>query len=277
VDGIATNGAVGTIIDTAARNEADDYWNKGTAGILRDAGGAGDAPEGEYSEISDFANSSSTVSVLHNFTEAVAAGDRYFLIEGYVPLAIIIQKINVALQNLGVVPWTDTTSLTTAADQTEYSLPIAAKQDLRQVWIQANKDTNANYWIELTGNKWYVEEEDPGNAATLVLNAQYDSGYALKLVYVTAHPSLYVYTDPLSEHVPVERVVYPAALECLRYRKQKSGGSRFDDDIARLELAVAQLPVTRPIRFPQKTARMGSLNNISGIRRYPGDVTKVYL
>ena len=273
IEGIATSGATTTIIDTNDRTEDNDYWNGGTAWILRDALGASAAPEGQYSVISDH-TSAGTVTLRDALTAAVAVGDRYAVADDKVPLHIIIQKINQALTDLGAIPYTDTTSVTIADDKTEYTLPAAANLDLRAVYIQMeDDDTNDNQWREIL--TWSVERQDPGNADLLILQEQYLSGYDLKLEYMANHADLFTYTDPLSEHVPAERVIYPAIVECLKYRKQRTRWRDFDADIARYEAKAEQVRQTRPIRQLQRSARLMIVGDTP--IEYESEPGKVYL
>jgi len=255
MEGIATGGSTTTLIDTLNLDQADDYWNKGTVWVLRDAGGASAAPEREYSRISDFANSTGTATFA-TITAALAAGDRYAIAPKFVPLDIIIQKINQALIDLGPIPYTDTTSLETASDTTEYTLPGAANLNLLEVYAQiVLSEPDNNLWIPV--NNWRKELSDPGNADTLIMPYEYTAGYALKLVYIATHPQLFQPTDPLSEHVPIERVVWPAVLECLRWRKTRSASNQWDDEIAKYEQKVSTVKIEYPIVYPARQNRIG--------------------
>src|SRR3989304_4405440 len=73
--GTATTGSTTTIVDTASRTEPDDFWNGGVAWLLYDANGAAAAPEAEYKTITDFVNSTATVTA-GTFTGAVGGGGR---------------------------------------------------------------------------------------------------------------------------------------------------------------------------------------------------------
>ena len=273
-EGIATGGSTTTIIDTNALDQDDDYWNKGTAWIIRDSAGASAAPEGEYSVISDFATSTDTATLQDTLTAAVASGDRYAVGRKQVPLHIIIQKINQVLIDLGVVPYTDTTSVVMAANQTEYTLPVAASHDLREVWLQMdNTDADDNLWVEIFN--WVVEKSDRGVADTLILPLQYSKDYYLKLVYMAKHPSLYASTDKLSEHVPLERVVFPAVLDCLRWRKQRTRQRTFDDDIERWEEKVELVRQSSPVQAPSRPGKIFTLVAVTG--EYDDEPNKVYL
>jgi len=268
-EGVVTGGNTTTLIDTNDRTEDDDYWNGGTVWIIRDAGGASAAPEREYSIVSDFVNSTSTISLRDALTVAVASGDRYAVSSDWVPLHIIISKINQALLDMGVIPYTDKTTITIAANQTEYTLPRAAHQDLTQVWIQYDTDTNDNEWEEVLN--WRVQANAVAAAPTLILPYQYTSGYLILLVYNAVHPELYVYSDDLSDAIPIERVVYPAIRDCFLWLKQRTRRADWDNDIARWEARSEQVKATRQIYKARKPSKVVTIQNDN--RTYPGDRT----
>jgi len=273
-EGVATGGSTTTLIDTVMRDEADDFWNKGTVWVLRDAAGAGAAPENEYATISDFVQTTSTMTI-SSVTAAIAGGDRYACMMKQVPLNIIIQKINQAIQDLGPVPYADITSITTADDQTEYSLPVAAKRDLLQVRIQTvDDDANDNRWIEVPGG-WEVQQADPGAQPRLIIQ-QFTAGYDLKLVYLANHPALQVATATLSEYIPVERIVIPAVLACLEYRKMRTGWKQWDDEIRMYQERAAEVKARRRVTRPQRDRRYMYTGNQS-ITIKDDEPDKVYL
>lgn len=80
--GTATGGSTSTIVDTT-KLKSTQYtardWNNAIARISKDAGGAGAAPEGEISPVTDFAPSTGTITNNPVFTAAVASGDIYQL------------------------------------------------------------------------------------------------------------------------------------------------------------------------------------------------------
>jgi hypothetical protein len=254
IEGTATGGSTSTVADTVDRTEADDTYNGGTILVTYDAGGAGAAPQGEYDQVSDFANTSGVISARTGWTVAVAAGDRYAVAKKKYSLAWVKQCINRALQNLGEVPVTDTTTITTADGQTEYSLP-ATPLDLREVYIQNNNDdSDDNQWTPLHNCKEGVTAT--GTANLLILPYQPVSGYAIKLVYGANHPELVNASDKLSEEVPIERVVYAAASIALMDK-----AIRIDPMIMtrinNLDDKDAKAAAFSPIRnLPAKTARI---------------------
>lgn len=219
-EGTATGGSTSTIADTYERTEDDDYWIGGSAWITYDAGGAGAAPQGEYSFISDSAITGGVITLRSTLTAAVAAGDRYAVATARYPLYLLIQKVN---ECLGNIEKTDITTITTAASQLEYSLPSDC-MDLHQVWIQTNSsDSNANEWQPF--NDYYVQKSATGTANILVFKRQFASGYAVKLVYKPYHSTLRAATDKLDDSINARQIVHDAAVRCALWRKAKVGDS----------------------------------------------------
>jgi hypothetical protein len=265
-EGTATGGTTTTLVDTA-RGETDDYWNGGTLLIVETTDNL--APQGEFAVVSDFAATSDTLT-FPALTAAVGAGDRYALGKKRYPLQKLIQYINSALQNLGRIPYTDT-SLTVGANQTEYDLPAACVgMDLLQVFVQGNNtDADDNQWTELFN--WRTEEGATGDPDTLILATQPTSGYKLKLVFLGAHPELVSAPDQLSESVPVERVVYVAALKGLTaYADRTDRREDFRGTLDDLVQKKDQAKLDHPIRYPYRPSRL-LITRDSRYAGYPGD------
>lgn len=254
-EGTATGGSTTTIVDTNDRDEPDDYWNNGTAWVIYDGAGASAAPEGEYSVISDFVNSTSTLTLRTTLTAAVAATDRYALADKRIPLNILEQSVNRALQDMGKVVLTDTTSLDTADNQTEYTLPAAAGHDLREVWIESNKDdADDNRWQRIYN--WTVEKTATGTANTLIFPTQWASGYDVKLVYVDYHPELYSASDELDESVPIERIIYKAAFHALSHLYMRDASESVLKERDRYEQLARDHEIKSPLKLPQRTGKL---------------------
>lgn len=251
-EGVATGGSTTSIADTVERTEADDLWNLGTAWITYDAAGTGVAPQGEYSVITDFANTGGVITLRSTLTAAVASGDRYAVASARYPLQLLIQKIN---ETFGVIEKTDITTITTAASQTEYSLPSDVL-DLKQVWVQTNSDdSDDNGWEKLYD--WDVQKSDTGTANKLILMRQFDAGYKAKLVYLTYPNTLRGPTDKLDDSIHINKVVWNAAVGCLLWRKAKVGES--DDSVNELlnyyQNLAAQMNAEYAMRLPRKSAK----------------------
>lgn len=271
-EGIATGGSTTTLIDTVDRVEPDDHWKLGTVWILRDAGGAGAAPEREYSQLSAYVFSTSTATLRNALTAGIAAGDRYAVGNARYPLQTLIEKINHALLGMGPIEFTDT-SITTVSDQSEYSLPIAANLNLREVWEQRRIGaSNDNQWIKRID--WYPQRVGTGSADKLVFEVPPFANRLLKLVYFDVHPPLYVSTDKLREGVHSERVVLRAAMEAVTARMQDPADSdpRLETNLRRLTDLLTVAESRFLIRAPARQTKMLAFGR-ADVRRYPGDQT----
>lgn len=260
-EGTATGGSTSTLLDSSGRTEADDYWNNGTAWLLYDAGGAGAAPQGEFATITDFANTGGVISSV--WTVAPAAGDRYAVAKKRYKRADLIQAVNRALLDLGEIPVVDTTTITTADNQTEYTMPAAANNDLRQVWIQTNDDdANDNRWKLVHG--WKIQHAVGGTGHTLILPFQYSSGYDIKLVYMAPHPELNIYTDKLYETVHENMIIYSAASKALEVQLARGIVS---DEISRtlvyMQEKAMEAKRQHPIMVPRRTTKLLVVDNQS--------------
>ena len=256
-EGTATGGSTTTLIDTSFLAQADDWWggtgeNMGTAMVLYDAAGAGAAPQGEFARVTDFVQSTKTATITA-LTAAIAAGDRYAIANGRYPLAQVIQAINGALQKLGELTTSDT-SLTTASNQSEYTLP-AANMRLRRVWLQQNtSDADDNQWHEL--RDWYLAPTTTGAADTLILGEQV-ALRSLRLEYTGPHPALYTAAGKLSEDVPPTLVVYQAALDLILMdiQRQAKADPRLETRAGILREGLRNAESLYSIQKPRRKAR----------------------
>lgn len=271
-------GSTTTVVDTY-RDEDDDFWNDGTLWLVRDSGGSGAAPENSFAIVSDYVQSTGIITLRSALSAAAGEGDRYALASKRIPLNVLVQSINNALMDLKTVPYTDTTSLTTASNKTEYTLPLGAKEDLRQVWLQViTNDANDNRWEVLYN--WYIQQANTGTQAVLMFPYQPTApDYDIKLVYMAPHPELTEYTDQMSEFIPIERVLFPAAVSCLRYYKNRVRGrdvTLIDERIERYEQKAEMAKMAHPIPAPTLTGKI-MLVDSNMIIDADDEVNKVYL
>jgi len=218
--GLATGGSSTTVADTN-RNEQDDYFNQGTLFVIDTIGDG--APIGEYGEIVDFVQSTGLFTINHYFNAAVGAGDRYGVIPSYSPDSLL-EAINIALHG---VPYEmhDSTSIDTVADQTEYELPaFIAGIDIREIRIQTISDEdNANGW-ELVYN-WDYIAMGPGLNDLLVLPINLEEDVDIDITYISRPKPMYVWTDHIDKSIPVDRIIYRAAVWCLMERFGQGTGN----------------------------------------------------
>lgn len=270
-EGTATGGSTTTLIDTVYRDEDDDYWNSGTLWLVYDAGAAGAAPQGEWARITDHVSSTKTITFTGALTAAIAANDLYAVCDDEYPRDTIVSQINRSLTDMGRIVYTDTTTITTADDQTEYTLPIGlAAGDLKEVWLQGDDDdADDNRWARIYN--WDVQKSATGTADELLLQYQYASGYALKLVYIAPHPEMRTRTTKLSEFVPLPNIIFNTVLNLLRLKKAATENPKYNTEIVKYESKVAAL---KPLPTPRKRGKLLTLGATGSLDSEPN---KVYL
>ena len=262
VESIATGGTLTTTLDSVRLQTIfeDDFFNLGTVFIVRDAAGLGAAPEKEFARVTDFTSSSGTVTHAA-LTVAPAAGDRFAVTTRRFDLDTIIRAINTALREILVE--TIDVSLSTAANQLEYTLPTALLNTSEiKVYIQrVTNDTDANEWQQVYD--WYVEQAVAGTGKKLIFNNQPDYISVLRIHYFLPHAPLYTSTDKLHESVDINRVVLDAALGLLKIREQDTGHADPETKtlIARMEQRKSRMEWRqRTVRTGPKLATWGDID-----------------
>jgi hypothetical protein len=258
---LATGGSTTTIIDTKLAADLedgniDDIFNGGVAIVVKDAGGAAAAPEGEFSRITDYVASTTTVTFSPAMTVAPASGDRVLIAPPDFPIYDVIEQINNALSMLGNIPRPDT-SIASADNQTEYTLPVALKgRQLLNVEYQGiTTDANDNRWQSIPN--WRLVDAIPGTAGTIIL-PQLVSGRTVRLWYLGEHPRVEAYDDPISEYFDKELVHAAVMLAVLEWRNDadRAAGVAADEQLVALEQKAWQkfdrMLVKHPVTLPQR-------------------------
>jgi len=230
------------------RGFADDDWFNGGTLLYQGATAANQVSR----LVSDYAGTTGTITVAAALPETPALGARYGVLTRRYPREVMVGKINEALAELGDVPAVDT-SLTTASATLEYSLPVATKHDLRQVWLARATAAPWNWERQLrVRTEWSVE----GALGVLLWPEQPRVGYKIKLVYRTPHAPLAADATLLSEYVSLDWLGLAAAEKLARWRLEGPGADERDLTalLNNLTLRVAQArrrhPVATAPRFP---------------------------
>ncbi len=219
----ATGGSTLTAIDTKLGDAyGDDDLIGSTLFVIHDAGGASAAPEGEAQLITGYAASTNTITVGTAFSTAIAAGDTIGLAKNIWPLYTMIELANDALASLGTIGMIDT-SITTVADQTEYTLPVAMKYKTMRVQIQSDKDTASNEWLDVYN--WQVSPSAGGSTGLLIFNEELPAGYTLKIWYEAEHPRVSSVSDKISETVHSELITRMIVNQALEYQTRRTNGT----------------------------------------------------
>lgn len=256
---IATGGSTTTVIngkiaDRQDRPE-DNYSIDYTAIVVRDAGGANAAPEGEMQRINAFTSGSYTHTVDTAFSAAVASGDKVAIVNSDIPLHEMYRAINNALAKIGEIPLVDS-SLTSAAQQTEYALPVALKkEDLLRVEYQGEtNDANDNRWIHI--QKYDVIPAAPGSTGLLIL-PQLPSSRTIRITYIGVHPTITAATSTISEYIHPSILYAAVKKEVLAwFNGTTSGGENYwlqkeNEAAQELEMNLSKHPIWMPKHTPK--------------------------
>lgn len=250
----ATGGSNTTIVDSALGGNDDD-WNNGFAVIIRDSAGASAAPEGEFKVITDYTASSGTITVAaFSGSSAPASGDTYGISSPEFPTYQMVQAVNEALRSMGPMPLVDTTSLDTAAQQTEYTYALAWKRNPpRSVWIQGKTgDANDNKWKEIKG--WHYIPAAAGSTGLLVFDKQWLISRDIRVIYDGIHPVVNAYSDKINELIDEELIIAETIYQALLWANGRDGYTdrgrigQLNQAAANRDLARARAPIWKPKR-----------------------------
>lgn len=246
----ATDGSATTAIDTKLEDSLgeDDSVKGGTLIVVRDAGGAGAAPEGEMQRISGYVRETNVITVDTAFsgTSAIATGDTIMVGAAKYPMRDLIQLLNLAMKWLGDIVLTET-SLTTADSQTEYAWGVDLKRrPPLQIQIQTVTDSDDNRWESVLD--WYATPAAPGSAGLNILTNQPASGYSLKRWYETTHPALTAWNSIISETIPPRLAMMAMVMTVLRWYGPRSDLeiNKYREAAGEFMAAKAELPIWRP-------------------------------
>lgn len=225
---VATGGGSSSIINTKIGERDtqpdDGYVLDGTAIVVRDAAGAGAAPEGEMQRISAYSGANFTFTVDTAFSAAVAAGDLIAIADPDFPLYEMLRSANIALQELGPFEQKNI-SLTTVAGQTEYTLPaLMRERDILQVDYQGSLVAGDYQWTNIPDYKFIPGLN--GAPGLLIIPYRIPSGRLLQIVYTGDHPLLTAHSSPVYAY-PTLAVAATVAHALQWYNGISSGGSDY--------------------------------------------------
>lgn len=250
-----TGGSATTVINTAwagieeaVYEDNDDALINGTVVVAEDAGGAGADPEGRFGRITAYDAASSTITC-DSLTGSVAVNDKVAIASPLLPLQDMIELANQALLSLGDFDLFDT-SLSFAANQTEYTMPSVIRQKPLRVQVQTLDTANNNQWRNV--NSWDVRPATAGQNWTLVL-PQSTVGRLIAIKYRILHPKLTAYDSDILEVIHPELAKASLVAHAYQYINNKLGGSneylvsRENAAWQELEIARAKFPVEKEV------------------------------
>lgn len=222
---IATGGSTTTVVSTNLGDiYGDDDLSGATIFVLRDAGGAAAAPEKEYQPVSAYVQSTNTIST-GTFSSAVGSGDLFGIAKSIYPLNTMVSLANDAIEELGLIPLVDTTTLVTADSKTEYTQSLAWKQPAPiRIDMQTNTgDADDNQWSELIG--WNYVPAAAGATGLIEFQESLPAGYYLRVWYRDVHPRLTVYSSVINEAIPRPLLQAVLVEKALEYQNRRTNGT----------------------------------------------------
>ena len=129
------------------------------------------------------------------------SGDLYALVSEYYPLHQMIELANQALRSLGDVTLVNTTTLDTAANQTEYAAAVTWKRrPPRRIDIQTKPGDGGDHrWARV--RSWEYVPAAAGSAGLIVFRNQPEAGRDLRIWYEDIHPRVSAYDDEIREEI----------------------------------------------------------------------------
>ena len=257
----ATGGTTTTIVDTTQASAwTNNQWKNGAAFIVRDAGGANAAPELEFNRISAYDNATTTFTVDTAFTSAPASGDTYMFVDSTFPLRLMIELANSGLRSLGMLELTDITTITAAAEQTEYTGAVAWKRS-RPFRVEKARDTDTNDYNWKDIMDWDFETDAAGSTPTIIFKEQFDtSATTVKVWYRDLHPLLTAYNSKVREEVHPEVAVAATVAKAVEWYVGANSGQ---DDFWNQRLSDARRELERAKmehKQPMETLRGKTIN-----------------
>ena len=195
-EGEADSGSTATKIIDAALTQQEQAFKGGTLWILT----------GTYASTSKIVTAQPATELhFETLAGAVGVGDDYAVAEPGVPRDALRRAINKALLEIPEYTAYDDSSLTTVADQEEYTLP-AGIGELDSVEIATYEAAPYHYYHHMHN---YVRND--GKLA-FTKNVPGISGYKIRLGYPSRHAWLYNDSDTINPGVNPEKLKWEAAV-----------------------------------------------------------------
>lgn len=253
----ATGGGATTFINTAFGDlespPEQDAFKGYLCIVVRDAGGAGASPEGRWAVCSAY-NDATYTGTIATVTDAIASGDTILLAkQDKFPLQQVIFAVNRGLEALGDVPANANETLTTIADQEEYSVPVAVKRGLKQVWVEdADGDQTQIFDVR--------NELTSANTASKIYIPRYDADLTIRLIYDGVHAVVSAYNDVINEYIHPRVAVAASILKLLEWYNRLDANQDAQSYMLWLEgqyrnLYLPQALIENPIQRPEKSSR----------------------
>ena len=248
---IATGGSTLTVIDTKLNlvgapvyTDGDDSVVLGTMLIVATTDGL--APQGEFSRISAYAESSTTFTVDTAFTAVVGAGDECLIIHSQFRLDELISMANRALRDIGEMYKIDS-SITTSGTK-QYDLPVAAK-GYRPARIDIYVDADTRAPISAFD---YIPSA-AGSVGSIIFQYDPPTAKTLYITYSQPHPRVSDFDDAIDEDIAVPLAKWSLVVQLYRWQNPDDRGqiNAMNEALRNYEMAKQRYKMWKPSRIPK--------------------------
>lgn len=195
--GVADSGTTTTIVDDTLLEEAD-FWN-GHYVYVTSADSA--APEGEQRRVSNYDLDTQTLTLAPALTVAIEADDTYLILPfRHEDMADAIAEAIRQAGDKWLVPESDTTTLTIAANTFEYSLPAAVVALLNVM----RRDSSTEPWQNVNPQHWHMAGVAGAQILYLTSLLGLGTGDLLRLDFLKRLTALSTDATELDVGVPAE-------------------------------------------------------------------------
>lgn len=217
---VATDGTTTTLADTqlpVLGYDQDDLFNGGTIFFLVDAAADTNAVD-KTRYISDYAQSTGTITFTPAMPFAVAAGDKYGVMTGRYPLYVMTEKVNKVLWEQDVL----VTKSIAANGSREYILPSTAAPTLdrgKRIYDVRIGSTAADVEDWYQALMWRYDVV----ANKLIFKDDIPTGDEINVRFWTRHLRLDIDTGALDADLNADWIGMAAAVECARWHLSQPG------------------------------------------------------
>jgi hypothetical protein len=136
--------------------------------------------------------------------------------------------------------------------QTEYSIPVAVKRGLKQIWL----DDGSNPPVRLHDNR---NELTVAGTASILYTPELSTG-TIRLIYDGAHPVISAYNDAISEYVHPKVATCASIIKLLQWYNRQDGNQDSESYLLWLEqeyatkylpMALMESPIHKTRRSPK--------------------------
>ena len=197
----------------------------------------------QFQRISASDNATYKLTVDTAFTAAPESGDTYGYADSTYPIYTMLDLLNDALLDLGLLEMPpDITTITIASEKTEYTGSVDWKRS-RPYKIEKATTSDTNDYRPVDINDWEFLTAAAGTTPTIVFKKQYDTSYpVVRVYYKDLHPVVTTYSSKIREEFHPSLVTAAFVVQALEWYRSANEVSDpvFLDKINKAEQGLAE-------------------------------------